>query len=180
MTVSAAKRYVDRDRGLPPRRVIRVAAVLLLVLLCSAVGAASAQAEPSAASGCPDGGYAGVPGQRIKTPTSAAVYMVDPEGRRRLIPDRYTYEHFFRDWSGIITTADALCVYPGPALELAFDFLAKSSSGPAVYFADAVGNSHQARWIPSAAVFDRYHFRWGAVGVADQEWIDSHAGPNWT
>jgi len=73
----------------------------------------------------------------------------------------------------------ALCIYPGPPLELSFDFLAQSATGPAVYFVDSDGPRQVARWIPSVAVFDKYHFRWDSVGEIDQSWLDSHVGPNW-
>jgi hypothetical protein len=155
---------------------------LLVLTLVAALGTVvlAVPARADAAASCPDGGYPGVPGQRIKTPTSPAIYMVDPEGRRRHILNQRTYEHFFRDWSGIITTPNAQCVYPGPDLEISFNFLARATPGTAVYFVESDGPVQEARWIPSVAVFDKYHFRWGAVVPVDQWWLYDRAGRNWT
>lgn len=140
--------------------------------------------EEPAASACPDERYLGLPGHRVKAPNSPEVFMVDPEGDRRLIPDPGTYLRLFRDWGGIITINDMHCIRRGKDVSPR-DFLAQSDSGPEVFFVEFLYQSgdflvYWPRWIPSVSVFDRYHFRWQSVALTSGSWLAAWRDePNW-
>src|ERR1700730_3689584 len=44
----------------------------------------------------------GLAGYRIMSPGCADIHVIDPHGYRRRIEDHTTYNHLFRDWSGIV------------------------------------------------------------------------------
>jgi hypothetical protein len=165
---------MDRRTGALRRLALRAAALVTLLTAAAFVP----PALPASAA-CPDGGYAGTPGQRVKSPTNATVYMIDPAGYKRRIPNPTTYNQFFRDWNGIITTAETTCYWTGPEIEVSIDFLARTNGG-AYYWVETTGPNQVARWIPSSAVYDKYHFSWSKPGVLSQQWFDDHRGPNWT
>jgi hypothetical protein len=166
----SSRRATGDHRGRLGSARLRIAAVVV-ALLGTAVSVVPAQAAQAA---CPDGGYAGTPGQRIKTPTSGAIYMVDPEGRRRHI-HASVYDRTFRSWGGIITRSDALCITPGPAFDTR-SYLARDAQG-AYYFVD----QGVARWIVSGHVYDKYHFRWDTPVLVTSAWLyENHTDRNWT
>jgi hypothetical protein len=153
----------------------RIAAVI--AALITLMAGSAAVAGPANATGCPDGGYTSTPGERIKGPNSPAVYLVDPEGRRRWIPNERLYTELFRSWNGIKVRSDINCIIRGRDLDPIDTALRKSSDSPKVYI---VMNGYK-RWIVSEAVFNKYHFNWGSVVVRDPWLINSIPdGPNWT
>jgi len=117
----------------------------------------------------------GPSGERMKSPGNPAVFLIDPEGYKRWIPNAATYNNLFVDWTGIIENTDVLSIYPGPPLSDGA-FLAKASNSAAVYL---VSNG-QKRWLTSPAVMDKYHFNWGAINVLLPAHLEAiPTGPNW-
>jgi hypothetical protein len=128
---------------------------------------------------CPTKAREGMPGQRVKSPQADEVYMIDPEGFKRYIPDPETYFAFFLGWKGLITTAETPCYRTGEALERGRDFLARSPAGT-YYFVDATKTGHVARLIPSATVSEKYYFNSALAVPTEQPWLDRHRGPDWS
>ena len=115
-------------------------------------------------------------GLRIKSPTDTAIYLIDPEGYRRHIPNPETYENLFRDWNGIVADINANDIARGPALSSGA-VLAKSPGRAEVYL---VSNGIK-RHIASPAVMDKYYFDGGKVQTMSQSVLDSiPTGQTWT
>ena len=171
-------RTVDRRKGRHRAGIRRRGGLRAAVVTGLLAAAAFAVPAQPASAACPDGGYPGPSGQRVKSPTSDAVFLIDPAGYKRPIPDPTTYNQFFRGWEGITTTSETNCYWTGSTIELGFDYLAKTSSG-AYYFVDSTGSTQVARWIPSVAIYDKYYFSWGTPQLVSQQFIDDHRGANW-
>jgi hypothetical protein len=132
----------------------------LAVALAALAGMLGVTTPARAASVCPDGGqYTATPGERIKGPDSAEIYLVDPEGLRRWIPTQALYLDLFRDWNGVRTRADIACIRRGANLDPAGTGLRKSSDSAKVYM--VLGG--QKRWIVNSGTFDKYHFAWNHI-----------------
>ena len=97
-------------------------------------------------------------GFRVKSPAAPEIYLIDPNGYRRWIPDPATYNNLFRDWEGVVVDidipeiAEASPLTPGAVL-------AKAQGRANVYL---VSNGMK-RWITSPAAMDKYYFDWGKV-----------------
>ncbi|MFS8102797.1 hypothetical protein LFM09_37285 [Lentzea alba] len=106
--------------------------------------------ETAAAAGtCP------VPGQRVKTSSSPAIYVVDPDGRLYWIPSPEVYLSLFRPEAGVTIFDNLFADCYGGFGTLSKGHLAKAS-GDAIYIWD--GHLGGYRWITSPAVFDKYSF----------------------
>jgi hypothetical protein len=117
---------------------------------------------------------------RIKSPNSPDVYLIDPDGYRRWIRTAAEYEQLFRDWNGIVINPNVRCILARDPLTDGHGngaWLVRAQGDPAVYL--IVDGTK--RWIPSSAVFDKYHFAWNKVGVATRYQVDSTpTGAPWT
>jgi hypothetical protein len=97
-------------------------------------------------------------GLRVKTPNSPAIFLIDPEGYRRWIPNPATYNNLFRDWNGVVVDINIGDIALG--LNLTDGALLVRAAGTApVYF---VSNGTK-RWITSPAAMDKYYFNWNTV-----------------
>lgn len=116
-------------------------------------------------------------GCRIKSPNDPAVFLIDPEGYRRWIPDQYTYNRLFTTWGGIIIDIDVVEIARGSDLSHGATLIRCEESSP-VYF---VSNGHK-RWVTSPGVMGKYSFRWPSGGdLVAAAVVDAiPAGPNWT
>src|ERR1700732_1131 len=83
-------------------------------------------------------------GLRLKSPTGPQVYLIDPEGYRRWIPNPTTYNHLFRDWNGIITDINTIEIAEAAPLTDGAVLAVGAGTGP-VYL---VSNGMK-RWITS-------------------------------
>jgi hypothetical protein len=106
-------------------------------------------------------------GLRVKTPNAPQIYLIDPNGFRRWIPDPATYNNLFRDWNGVVIDinvseiAQAASLTPGAVIF-------KSSDHTSIYL---VSNGCK-RWITSPAAMDKYYFDWGKVLVLPPVVVD--------
>jgi len=105
-------------------------------------------------------------GLRIKSPSSATVYLID-EGRRRAIPNPETYYNLFRDWNKIVVDINVNSITSGPRISNGA-ILAKSHHGKAVYLID----NGVKRWIRSRQAMDKYYFSWKQIRAVDKILLD--------
>ena len=126
------------------RRLLPVVALAIATLMPGA-GTATADATagsgapveasaPSAAAACP------VPGQRVKTSSSARIFVIDPDRYLYWIPNETVYNNVFRTWGGI-ATFDNLFV---GALEQMV--LVTASVGQTIQFTDTSENT-PTEWL---------------------------------
>jgi hypothetical protein len=117
----------------------------------------------------------GVPGIRIKHPSRDEVYLIDPEGFRRHIPNEATYNRLFRTRDNIQSNTTAACIKLGPPLDVTETRLVKSRESGNYYLADKpVPKSSLVtyRWIVSLEVFDRYNFKSENAANVSQTQLD--------
>ncbi|HEU5470177.1 MAG TPA: hypothetical protein VFV67_05950 [Actinophytocola sp.] len=178
-----------RTRVRGRRAVTRVLAALLSVAAIVLAPAPAVASHTSSTAADPCGGeqWPGVPGTRVKSPNSARVYLVDPNGYRRWIVSGYYFD-LFGSWNGIEVDPYLQCMLQGPDLKtfdldnpLVMDrgsYLAKEIDDPAVYLLDG----DQARWITTPQVFDKYHFDARKIVIFADTELSRHyyLGPNWT
>lgn len=112
-------------------------------------------AAPAAA--CP------VPGDRVKTTSSSAVYVIDPEYDLNWVPNRTVYENVFDTWDGILTFDNLFTECYAGYYTLTGGHLAKTASSANVYIYQAAVEGY--RHVVSAAVFDKYDFAWAKIRV---------------
>ncbi|GGU82716.1 hypothetical protein [Lentzea flava] len=104
------------------------------------------------------------PGQRVKTSSSPAVYLVDPNYLLNWIPGETEYFNLWNSWSGIATYNNLFTECYSGYYTMRNAHLAKLSSGPAIYIWDAqIVSGGAYRWITSEAVFNKYAFAWSKV-----------------
>jgi hypothetical protein len=175
------------------RGILSLSSLGVVVLACAAMPAcALAPEESCGAVGCEPDGISSEPVdvseealeqglrpdlvcQRVKSPATAHVYLIDPSGHKRWIPDAYTYEKLFVDWNGIQTDLDVIYIPDGAALSSGAE-LVKSTDSPAVYL---FSNGCKS-WISSPALFDKCHFSWQKIHTYDPLMINSIANcPSW-
>jgi hypothetical protein len=106
-------------------------------------------------------------GSRLVRPGRPDVYLVDPSGYRRRIPNHTTYNRLFRDWRGISDSNDLEEIAEGPALKSA-TILVRGDGAARIYLLDD-GRKH---FIPNDTVMDKYWFNWGRICVVRQILID--------
>lgn len=115
-------------------------------------------------------------GARVKLPTRSEIYVIDPNGYRRWIPDPDTYNNLFRDWNGVIIDLDINDI-PAAAPLTSGAVLMRASNAAPVYI---VSNGIK-RWITSPAAMDKYYFNWARIYVLPSVVVDSvQRGPDWT
>jgi hypothetical protein len=135
-------------------RIIRtVVCALALSVLPAVPAGASASVQATGVEPRPD-----LAGLRVQSPNSAPIYLIDPDGYRRWIPDPATYDSLFRDWGGVVVDLGTNRITEGPALDHGA-FLAIAPGTNPVYL---VSNG-QKRWIVSPATMDKYWFDWAKI-----------------
>jgi hypothetical protein len=115
-------------------------------------------------------------GLRLIAPNGGAIYLVDPHGYLRLIPDPTTYYNLFRDLNGIVTDVDLINIAMGPPLTSGA-LLAQGVGTLAIYL---VSNGSK-QLVTSPAAMDKYYFNYNTVAHVPYilvEYIPS--GLNWS
>ena len=107
-------------------------------------------------------------GLRVKSPNAPQVYLIDPDGYRRWIPNPPTYNNLFRDWNGIITDIDTNEISEASPLTDGA-VLARGIGTAPVYL---VSNGMK-RWITSPTAMDKYYFNWNTVVQIPSILVDS-------
>jgi hypothetical protein len=161
----------------------RWATVLILVMsILALTGAHSANAAVTAkpakvqdrlASAEPRPDLAGL---RIKAANAAPIYLIDPEGYRRWIPDPVTFDNLFRGWDGVIVVLDIASIAARSNISSGAVLIRGNGRAP-VYL---VSNGFK-RWITSPAAMDKYYFDWNKVQVLPPIVVDSiQTGASWS
>ncbi|MFI5843201.1 hypothetical protein ACIA8K_26175 [Catenuloplanes sp. NPDC051500] len=114
-------------------------------------------------------------GRQFKSSDNPAVYVIDPAGYRRHIPDPQTWRQLFRVQQAEVN--DLIKLIPtGKPLESG-SFLGKASGQDAIYL---IGNGRK-RWITSPAVMDKYRFDWNKVVTISKAALNAiPTGANWS
>jgi hypothetical protein len=107
-------------------------------------------------------------GYRLVYPGETEVYLVDPAGFRRRIPNRETYSRLFRDGRGVVTTREAREVARRPDLAQSA-LLISAELDDSIYLLD----DGRKRLITSSQVMDKYWFNWGRVSLVRRALVDA-------
>ncbi len=115
--------------------------------------------------------------KRLRLPGDGNIYLVNPEGNRQWIPNTYTFNLLFRDWTGIYDDPDLNEIARTADLENGSAVI-RAGGEDKVYF---VTNGTK-RWITSPEVMDRCNFRWpGQDTSLPPAVVDAiPTGNNWT
>lgn len=115
-------------------------------------------------------------GLRVRSPNTAPIYVIDPDGYRRWIPNPDTYNNLFRDWTSVVVDLGTNLIAAGPALDDGA-FLARAPGTAPVYL---VSNG-QKRWIVSPATMDKYWFDWSKIRDVPLSALNAiPTGPSWS
>jgi hypothetical protein len=115
-------------------------------------------------------------GLRVKSPNQPAIYLIDPEGYRRWIPNPQTYNNLFRGWDGVIVDINIDEIAASTPLSDGA-ILARADGTAPVYI---VSNGIK-RWITSPQAMDKYDFNWARVYVVPGVLVDSiPTGASWS
>jgi hypothetical protein len=115
-------------------------------------------------------------GLRIKSPADTAIYLVDPEGYRRWIPDPSTYNSLFVDWNGIVIDIDVAEIPLAPSITVGAVLARPAGMAPVYLVSNGV-----KRWVTLPTVMDKYHFAWNHVVNVPHVLLDFiPTGPNWS
>jgi hypothetical protein len=106
-------------------------------------------------------------GYRLVSPGLPEIYLVDPAGYRRRIPNHTTYNRLFRSWRGIVDTADMADISEGAPLTNG-TLLVRGDSKNEIYLLD----EGRKRVLTRDQVMDKYWFNWGRVCVIRQVLMD--------
>ncbi len=114
-------------------------------------------------------------GRRLRRPGQHRVYLVDPAGYRRRVPDDEVYNRVFRDWSGIAEDIDLDDVPSRPPLTSA-TMLVRGDASSAAFLLD----QGRKRLVTSSASMKKYWFDTERVHVVRQVLIDHFpVGHDW-
>jgi hypothetical protein len=97
-------------------------------------------------------------GVRARIQGEDDVYLID-EGRKRLIPDRETYNTLFMDWGGIVQNLRLDEIETGPPISTGA-VLARVAGQSAIWLID---RGHKRRVGGHPEIMDKYRFKWPPV-----------------
>jgi hypothetical protein len=95
---------------------------------------------------------------RVKSPATAHVYLIDPWGFKRWIPNASTYENLFYGWNGIHVDLNVNDISDGAPLS-DDAHLAKATDSQPVYL---LSNGCKS-WISSPGVMTNCNFDWQKI-----------------
>jgi hypothetical protein len=115
-------------------------------------------------------------GLRVKLPNEPAIYLIDPDGYRRWIPNPQTYNNLFRDWNGVVIDIDVNEIAAGSPLTDGAVLVIGIGTAPVYLVSNGI-----KRWITSPATMDKYYFNWQTVFQIPHVVVDSiPTGPSWS
>jgi len=115
-------------------------------------------------------------GLRVKTPNRPEIYLIDPDGFRRRIPNPQTYNNLFRDWNGVVVDIDITQIAESSPLTSGAILARADGTAPVFLISNGV-----KRWVTSPATMDKYYFNWNRVYVVPGALVDFiPSGPNWS
>ena len=156
----------------------------LLSLVCLVAALLPAPAQATVAERQPTGtGHAvatdpprpALSGWRMRIPGTDGVYLIDPEGYRRGIPNWSTHENLFRDLNAVEPNS-VLAFIPVRSDLSRGAHLARVDGTDGVYL---ISNGIR-RGIASPATMDKYGFDWAKVRPIEADVLESIPdGPTW-
>ncbi len=99
-------------------------------------------------------------GVRVRKHGQQDVYLID-EGKKRLIPDRETYDTLFMDWGAIEQKIDLDEIETGLPISSGA-VLVQAEGQPAVWL---IENGQKRRLEGHRETVDKYYFKWPPVKV---------------
>jgi hypothetical protein len=106
-------------------------------------------------------------GHRLVRPGHPEIYLIDPNGYRRRIPNHTTYSRLFRNWSGIDDELHLDEIALGPELTTG-TLLVRGNASDVIYLLD----QGRKRLVTDAAAMDKYWFNWSRIFPVRQAVID--------
>ncbi len=106
-------------------------------------------------------------GSRRIVPETTAVFLIDPEGYRRRVPNSMTYNRLFRSWHDVVDDVHIEDIAERPEFTTGA-MLVRGDSSPAVFLLDHAVK----RWIVSHTALEKYWFNADRVFVVGQGLID--------
>jgi hypothetical protein len=114
-------------------------------------------------------------GSRRVVPETTTVFLIDPEGYRRRVPNFMTYNRLFRSWHDVVDDARLDEISERPEFTTGA-MLVRGESSPAVFLLD----HGVKRWVVSDAALEKYWFNVDRVFVVAQDLVDRIPnGPPW-
>jgi hypothetical protein len=107
-------------------------------------------------------------GSRRLLPGSTSVFLVDPDGYRRAVPNSVTYNRLFRSWQGAIDDPDLEGIAERPGFSTSV-MLIRGDLSTILYLLD----HGLKRCIPGPAMMDKYWFNWDRIEVLKQFLVDT-------
>jgi len=107
-------------------------------------------------------------GQRITGPGNSAIYIV-MDGQRRHIPDPWTFNRLFKDWS-TVEVVDIANIDEGPPISEGA-LLAKDPGTSPVWFVDH--SQKLKHYIVSPQAMQRYNFNWSQIEPVSNYVLDA-------
>ena len=114
-------------------------------------------------------------GHRLVSPGHPDIYLIDPDGYRRRIPNYSTYNRLFRTWCGIDDDArlDRIALRPEFTTST---ILVRGDASCGIYLLD----QGRKRRIAHDAVMDTYCFNWnGVLGIRQVDLDGIAPGADW-
>jgi hypothetical protein len=106
-------------------------------------------------------------GSRRVVPETTTVFLIDPEGYRRRIPNFMTYNRLFRSWHDVVDDPHLDDISEGPDFTTGA-MLVRGESSPAIFLLDHATK----RWVVSDEALEKYWFNFDRVFVVGQTLID--------
>jgi hypothetical protein len=114
-------------------------------------------------------------GYRLVRPGHPEIYLVDPDGYRRRVPNHTTYNRLFRSWSGITNEACLADVALRPQFTTG-TVLVRGDASSRIYLLD----EGLKRLITDDTVMEKYWFNWAGLFVVKQALLDRiRPGVDW-
>jgi hypothetical protein len=106
-------------------------------------------------------------GRRMVAPGNPDIYVIDPQGYRRCIPNHTTYNRLFRDWTGIEDETRSEAIAVGSPLSRGTILVHANAAAP-IYLLD----NGRRRLVRDALMMNKYWFNFAHVFSCRQTILD--------